>query len=105
MKIELTLPDDIVKALSKEICLELGAFQAGSKQKPEDTIFDVEGLAKYLLVSNQWVYDRVIAKGIPYFKVGRYNRFKKSAIDKWIDGQSVPSISGSRPFQVVGRQG
>ena len=100
MKIELTLPDDAIKALSTEICLELKAFSQGSK-KPEEAIFDVDGLAKYLIVSNQWVYDRVIAKGIPYFKVGRYNRFKKSLIDKWIEAQSVPSVPPSRPLQIV----
>ena len=100
MKIELTLPDDVLEAISTEICHELKVFPHVDK-KPEDTIFDVQGLAKYLIVTNQWVYDRVIAKGIPYFKVGRYNRFKKSAIDKWIEAQSVPSVPSSRPFQVV----
>ncbi|MDH3973502.1 MAG: helix-turn-helix domain-containing protein [Deltaproteobacteria bacterium] len=46
-----------------------------------DTIFDVEGLAKYLKVGTQWVYEN---KNIPCFKIGKYKRFRKSKIDQWL---------------------
>ncbi len=58
----------------------------------EDTIFDVEGLAKYLHVDISWVYKQVSLKRIPFFKTGKYIRFRKSKIDKWIEEETVRSV-------------
>lgn len=59
----------------------------------DDTIFTVESLSEYLHVSEQWVYERVQLKEIPYAKVGKFLRFKKKAIDKWLDEQTTPAVS------------
>ena len=50
----------------------------------DDTIFDVEGLAQYLKVSKQWVYEKVHQNAIPHFKMGKYPRFRKFKIDAWL---------------------
>jgi excisionase family DNA binding protein len=50
-----------------------------------NTIFDVEGLADYLKVGKQWVYEKVHRNDIPHFKMGKYPRFRKSDIDRWLD--------------------
>jgi len=50
----------------------------------EDALFTVETLAEYLRVSKQWVYEKVHCNEIPYYKVGKYPRFRKSKIDKWL---------------------
>jgi len=50
----------------------------------EDALFTVETLAEYLQVSKQWVYEKVHCNEIPYYKVGKYPRFRKSKIDKWL---------------------
>jgi excisionase family DNA binding protein len=55
-----------------------------SKYEAEDTIFDVQGLAQYLKVGKQWVYEKVHQGSIPYYKVGKYPRFRKSKIDDWL---------------------
>jgi excisionase family DNA binding protein len=59
----------------------------------EDIIFDVKGLADYLKVDETWVYRQISLKTIPFFKVGKYTRFKKSAIDRWADNRTIKPIS------------
>lgn len=63
-------------------------LSANGKERTEDVIFTPESLAEYLQVDTSWVYKQVSLKTIPYFKSGKYTRFKKSAIDKWIDAQT-----------------
>lgn len=58
------------------------------KASEEDEIFTPESLAEYLKVDRSWVYKKVHTKEIPFFKNGKYVRFKKSAIDKWIEENS-----------------
>ncbi len=67
-------------------------------EKPDDrdTIFDVKGLAEYLHVDSSWVYKQVSLKTIPFFKTGRYTRFKKMHIDRWIENQIARPIPTMR---------
>lgn len=53
----------------------------------EDIIFTPESLAEFLKVDISWVYKKVSSKNIPFFKSGKYVRFKKSSIDRWISSQ------------------
>jgi excisionase family DNA binding protein len=71
----------------------LDALKTRRTEEAEDTLFTVETLAEYLLVSKQWIYERVQFKEIPYIKVGKFLRFRKSEIDKWLDGHKVPAAS------------
>jgi excisionase family DNA binding protein len=50
----------------------------------EDAVLDVKGLARYLKVKEGWVYQRLHLKEIPHFRVGRYPRFRKEEIKKWL---------------------
>lgn len=59
----------------------------------DDTLFTVKSLSKYLDVSDQWLYERTQLKEIPYIKVGKHVRFKKSDIDNWLDGLRIPSMN------------
>jgi len=59
----------------------------------DDLIFSVETLAGYLGVSNQWVYDRIKSREIPYIKVGKFCRFRKRDIDVWLDNMKVPVVN------------
>jgi excisionase family DNA binding protein len=58
----------------------------------EDKLFTVETLAIYLGVSKQWVYERVQLKEIPHMKIGKFPRFKRKAIDQWLDTLSTPPV-------------
>ena len=61
-----------------------------SQSKPSDAIMDKKGLSEYLQVDVSWI-DKNLYK-LPYFKVGKYIRFKQSQIDKWIQGiEKTPS--------------
>ncbi len=62
------------------------------KTAEEDTLFSVETLAKYLDVSKQWIYERVRLNEIPHMKMGKFPRFRKSVIDKWLDKTNTPAI-------------
>ena len=74
MKAELTLPPELVEEIADKVTERLKPLLSDSKKgKAEDTIFDV-------------------LKEIPHFHVGKYLRFKKSVIDKWIETQAVRPI-------------
>ncbi len=61
-----------------------------SQVRPDnDPIFDVNGLAEYLHVGKQYIYQRIHAQTIPFYKLGKYPRFKKSAIDEWLNQTAV----------------
>jgi excisionase family DNA binding protein len=92
MKIELEKED--IKAIAAEVIEGLKPLLEGNgNPQDEDTIFDVEELANYLRVDEGWIYDKVSAKAIPYFKAGKYLRFKKPAVDKWIERNTVKPTS------------
>jgi excisionase family DNA binding protein len=80
------LADEIVAKFLSNLKLQ-------RSKKQEDTLFTVETLADYLKVSKQWIYERVRLKEIPYIKVGKLLRFRKSDIDKWLCGLRVPAAS------------
>ncbi|MGA2317600.1 MAG: helix-turn-helix domain-containing protein [Thermodesulfobacteriota bacterium] len=73
-----------------EIIKPMLTHPAGSNEK--DTIFDVKGLAEYFRVKESWVYQRVHTNSIPYFKVGKYPRFRKREIDRWTESKAVRPI-------------
>jgi len=58
----------------------------------DGVIFDVKGLAEYLRVKESWIYQRVHTNSVPYFKIGKYPRFRKREIEKWIESQAVRPI-------------
>ncbi len=59
----------------------------------DDTLFTVKSLAKYLDVSDQWLYERTQLKEIPYIKLGKLLRFRKSDINTWLDGLKIPPMN------------
>ena len=90
MRIEIDnteLINDIVKKVVDEIKPLLDG-----EITTEDILFSVDTLAKYLQVSKQWVYERVRLNEIPYMKMGKFPRFRKSEIDNWLDKMGIPAI-------------
>lgn len=55
--------------------------------KDVEEIFDKKTLAKYLHVNISWV-DKSLHT-IPHFNIGKYVRFRRSHIDKWIETNKV----------------
>lgn len=51
----------------------------------EDEIFNIDQLSSYLRVPKSTLY-RLAAEGaIPSHKVGRHWRFRREAVDRWLD--------------------
>ena len=90
MKTELEHND--IELIAQQVANKLKPLLCKSPKQTDETVFDVKGLAQYLKVNESWVYNRVHLKSIPYFKCGKYPRFKKSAIDKWIEQETVQPI-------------
>ncbi len=73
-----------IQAIAHEIVSLLKPHIENNKSDIQDILFDIDGLSKYLNVKKQWVYDKVHQDAIPYYKVGKYPRFKKIKIDEWL---------------------
>ena len=90
---KLNLEQDDLKLIAKDVAETLKPLlKTTKKSSNRDFVFDVKGLAEYLKVNKSWVYNRVHLKEIPYFKCGKYLRFKKFNIDKWIDNETIPAV-------------
>ena len=66
------------------------------KHNGNETILDQGELAAYLKVSRSWVDQRISSQEIHYFKCGKYPRFRKTEIDRWMNKntvQAVPKLS------------
>lgn len=61
-------------------------------------IITVEELAAYLKIPKSTIYKLVREGKIPSQKIGRHWRFRKEAIDRWLDASqsNVPSPRGDR---------
>jgi excisionase family DNA binding protein len=69
-----------------------------SKTQEDDMIFDVKELSIYLKVPVSWIYNKNTLKELPHFKTGKYTRFRKKDIDKWIESRSRKPIP---PLKIV----
>ncbi len=92
-----TLESEDIQAIAAAVMEMLSPIlSANGKQAQKDTILTPETLAEYLQVDTSWVYKQVSLKTIPYFKSGKYTRFRKTAVDKWIETQTVKPIPFSK---------
>lgn len=71
-----------------------------------EDILTLQELAKYLKVDKRTVYRMVKSKQLPAFKVRNQWRFKKDAIDKWIEANNVTvndTVNNKVEVPIVGR--
>ncbi len=83
MKIEI---DDtvLIDKIVEKVVERLKPLISNSHDSKGDELMDVQALADYLKVKKQWVYEKTHMNIIPYFKVGKYPRYRKSKIDEWL---------------------
>ena len=55
-----------------------------------ETIYTIPEVAEYLKMSKSKVYDLVKKGRIPFIKIGRNVRIRKSDLMKWLDEQKRP---------------
>ena len=85
----LQIPPELITAIGEHVIERLMPLMASRGKTEEDVIFDVPGLSGYLKVDESWVYDAVKLQKIPFYKVGKYLRFRKRAVDTWLEKQSI----------------
>ncbi len=83
MKIEI---DDkvLIDTIVEKVIERLKPLLSNSHDSKDGELMDVKGLAAYLNVNKQWVYEKTHLGAIPYYKVGKYPRYRKSKIDEWL---------------------
>lgn len=54
----------------------------GNTEK-EEAIFDKKALSKYIHVDVSWIDKNLYS--LPHFKAGKYVRFRRIEVDKWIE--------------------
>jgi excisionase family DNA binding protein len=91
MKIEI---DDtvLINTIVEKVFGRLKPLLNNTYNKEKDELFTVESLAKYLHVKKPWVYNRVHLNEIPFIKMGKFPRFRKSEIEKWLEKMQTPVI-------------
>lgn len=52
----------------------------------------MEETAKYLEIKVPTLYKWVHIKLIPYYKIGRLNKFKIKEIERWLESRKVMSV-------------
>ena len=95
MKTELETQD--IKAIANEVIERLKPLIIANNKPEDDRIFNVKGLAAYIGVDENWIYQRTRFKEIPYYKKGKYCFFRKSVIDAWLNHDAVKPLS---PFNM-----
>jgi excisionase family DNA binding protein len=58
----------------------------------DDSYFTVKTLSAYIEMPTTWVYDQVMFRKIPFTKVGRNLRFRRSEIEAWLAERSTPAV-------------
>ena len=92
MKAEVNIDtQELVREIAQEVVRAIRPLLSGRAE--DDSILDLDGLAKYLSVTRNWIYQQTHINAIPHHKLGSQLRFRKRDIDKWLDAQKVPSTS------------
>ena len=95
MKVDLTIPPELVSAIVDGVVARLKPILAGLQTNPSqaDDLMGVAELGKYLGgVSRDWIYQRTAGNEIPFVKVGRMIKFRRADIDRWLAKQSTPAV-------------
>jgi excisionase family DNA binding protein len=61
---------------------------------PEDLVWTVQDVAKYLKLSRDWVYRHAQIGELPAKKVGSQLRFLSSEVKEWLRAKSIPKKKG-----------
>ena len=60
----------------------------------EDRWLSADEIANYLGVSRDTIYNWLSQRGMPGRRVGRFWKFKKSAVDAWVESGGADDANG-----------
>ncbi len=101
MKIEI---DDkvLIDKIVEKVVERLEPLLKQNPKSNDNELMDVKGLAEYLKVKESWVYEKIHTRQIPFQKAGRFPRFRKKHIDKWLDNPYAFTSSAYKPLKKEG---
>jgi hypothetical protein len=85
MTFDINLTEEDVNKIAARVA-EIVKRDVKTTETGQDVIFGVAGLAEYLQLEVQWIYQH--RNEIPHIKVSKFLRFRKSEIDTWLNKQS-----------------
>jgi len=96
LKAEISFSPEIITAIAQEVAGILKPILKGLTPPlgKIDDLMSVESLGAYLGgVSLDWIYQRTAKNEIPFVKVGRLLKFRRTDIDRWLSARSVPAVA------------
>jgi excisionase family DNA binding protein len=57
-----------------------------------DRLLTAEEVAAVLHVTKGWVYEQTRRHRMPHVRLGRYVRYRRSAVDRWIEQLEADSV-------------
>lgn len=97
MKAELNIPQELVDQIADRVVEKLKTLVIANTKCDYDSILNVKGLAAYLNIDENWIYQRTRKHEIPFIKKGKYCVFRKSVIDAWLNQDAVNPL---QPFTI-----
>jgi excisionase family DNA binding protein len=88
MNVEMKLSAQEIESLAERVTVGVVRTMQGETDVSE--LLNVGALSAYLKVNPSWVYRQVQQKAIPFLKMGKYLRFRKSIIDEWVNTRHIP---------------
>jgi excisionase family DNA binding protein len=103
MKAELNIPQEFMDQIADRVLQKMMPVILANDKQGDDLIFDVKGLAEYLKVAENWIYQRTRKHEIPFIKKGKYCLFRKAVIDSWLNQDAVKPLSAFIPSKKINR--
>lgn len=69
----------------------------------DDPLLTAEEVASLMRVTTAWVYAESRRDALPHVRLGRYVRFRRSAIERWLDEVQRGPRSGGHTGGEIGR--
>lgn len=60
-----------------------------------DALLTADEVAELLRVTRGWIYAETRAGRIPHVRLGRYVRYRRAAVDAWVDELEASSTAGT----------
>lgn len=80
---QLTFTEEEIKQLARELAKHI-LPELKKMLSDGNELLTVEETCRYLKCQRTWLYDKVRQKKIPYIKAGKYLRFRKTDLDRWL---------------------
>ena len=68
----------------------------------DDDLLTAEEVAELLRMSPAWVYAQTRGRRIPHIRLGRHVRYRRSALDAWIDGLECQAVTAASAMLAAG---